>query len=217
MRCDADERALRDELLEHEEVVRAHSLEFAIGDRRRLDVDPFAQPDVVDPLDVVDRPPQVRLHDDAEILVPELAQVAVQAEGAGRRRRVLHVDSDETLPRPGVFDDGLEVLATQVEVEVEPERGQLDRDVRVELVAVDPREQVVVLAGDRPRLVRAGDLLAEHVDGRQLPLPVQLIDDARGIVDRRARDVARREPLHHRSRDSRQETDDRAVEGRTAE
>ncbi len=83
MRRDADERALRDELLEHEEVVRAHCLELAVGDRRRLDVDPLAQPNVVDPFDVVDRPPQVRLHDDAEILVPELRAGRGTGRGCG--------------------------------------------------------------------------------------------------------------------------------------
>jgi hypothetical protein len=192
VRRDADERALREEFLEHEEVVRAHRFELAVRDRRRLDVDPLAQPNVVDSLDVGDRPPQVSLHDHPEILVPELAKVAVQPEGTGGRRRVLHVDSDEALTLLGVSDDRLEVLAAQAEIEVEPERGQLDRDVRVELVVVDPCQQIVVLAGDRPGLVCVGDLLAEHVDGRELPLAVQLIDYASRVVDRRARDVARR-------------------------
>ena len=70
------------------------------------------------------------------------------------------------------------------------------------------REHVVVLAGDRARLVRARDLLAEDVDRRQLPFRVQLANDAQRVVEGRSRDVARREPLHDGSRDRRQEADD---------
>ena len=77
---------------------------------------------------------------------------------------------------------------------------------------VDPREHVVVLAGDRARLVRARDLLAEDVDRRELPFRVQLADDANRVVERRSRDVARGEPLHDRSRNRRQEADERSVE-----
>ena len=78
------------------------------------------------------------------------------------------------LPRAAAsMHDRLEVLATELEIELEAEPRQLHRHVRVEPLLVDPRERVVVLAGDRPRLVGARDLLAEHVDGRELALRVQ--------------------------------------------
>ena len=148
---------------------------------------PLQMPDVVEPGNVVERSPQVRLQHDADVLVALVAQLAVQRERAVGRRRVLHVDAHEAAARGGVDDDRLEVLAAEVEVELEPERGELDRDVRVEPLLVDPRQHVVVLARDRARLVGARDLLAEHVDGRELPFRVQPSDDAHRVVERRAR------------------------------
>ena len=80
------------------------------------------------------------------------------------------------------------------------------------LLLVEPREHVVVLTRDRARLVGVRDLLAEHVDGRELPFRVQPSDDAHGVVERRPGDVARREPLDDGPRHCRQQPDDRAVE-----
>ena len=51
-----------------------------------------------------------------------VAQLAVAAERVVGRRRVLHVDADEAATRRGVGDDRLEVLAAEVEIELEPER-----------------------------------------------------------------------------------------------
>ena len=144
--------------------------------------------------------------------MPLVAQLAVQRERAVGRRRVLHVDPHEPAAGRGIDDDRLEVLAAEVVVELEPERRELDRDVRVELLVVEPREHVVVLTRDRARLVGARDLLAEHVDGRELPFRVQPSDDAHRVVERRPGDVARREPLDDGPRHSRQQPDDRAVE-----
>ena len=63
-----------------------------------------------------------------------------------------------------------------------------------------------------PRLVGARDLLAEHVDRRELSLRVQPAARRGSVVERRARDVAGREPSHDGLRDGRQQPDDRAVE-----
>ena len=53
------------------------------------------------------------------------------------------------LPRaPASRDELLDVRAAQAGVELEPERGELDRDVRVEPLALDPREHLVVGARD---------------------------------------------------------------------
>ena len=146
-------------------------------------------------------------------VVPALAQLAIEGERVVGGRRVLHVDAHEVAARRGVDDDRLEVLAAEVEVELEPERRQLDRDVRVEALLVDrARATSWYCAGDRARLVGARDLLAEDVDRRELPFRVQLANDAQRVVERRACDVARREPLHDGPRDRRQEPDERAVE-----
>ena len=73
-------------------------------------------------------------------------------------------------------------------------------------------EHLVVLGRDRARLLGGRDLLAEDVDRRHLPLRVQLPDDAAGVLERGARDVALGDPLHDRLRDRRQQPHDGAVE-----
>ncbi len=99
---------------------------------------------------------------------------------------------------------------------LQAERRQLDGDVRVEAFAVDPCEDVEVLAGDRARLVGAGHLLAEDVDRRELPAAVQLAHHAHGIVEGRAGDVSGGEPLDDRSWHSRQQPDERTIQCRSA-
>jgi len=56
------------------------------------------------------------------------------------------------------------------------------------------RQHVVVLTRDRTSLVGRGDVLAQHVDRRELSFRVQLANDADCIVERRPRDVTRRQP-----------------------
>jgi hypothetical protein len=146
--------------------------------------------------------------------VPLTVQLAIERKRAIRRRRVLHVDPDEVAAGGGVHHDRLQVLSTEARVELEPEARELHGDVRVEVLLVDPREHLVVLPGERACLVGARDLLAEHVDGRELPFRVQPLHDPDRVVDARPRDVARREPLHDGLRYSRQQPDDRAVDKR---
>ena len=212
MRRDPDVDPLRHDPLEAPDVVGAHCFELLVRDLDRLDVDALAQPNVVEPVEVVERAAQVRLEDDTRVRASRLAQLAVELQRAVGGGRVLHVDAHEVAARGGVADDGLEVLAAQVEIELEPETGQLHRDVRVEPFRVDAGEHVEVLPGDRARLVRARDLLAEDVDRRELPFRVQLANDAQRVVESRSRDVARGEPLHHGPRNRRQEADERSVE-----
>ena len=54
-------------------------------------------------------------------------------------------------------------------------------------LALDRVEHVAVRLRDRARLVLARDLLAEHVDRRQLPVGVQRRGRRRRLVERRAR------------------------------
>ena len=172
MRRNADVAPGIEESVEAAEEVRAHRLELAVGERRRLDVDALAEPDVVEPGKVAHRPPQVRLHDDAEVVVAVGPQLAIEPQRLVGGRRVLHVDADEVAALTRVLDDRLEVFLAECVVEPEAERGQLHGDVRVEALLADPRQRVVVLARDRARFVGARDLLAEHVDGRHLPARV---------------------------------------------
>ena len=99
-----------------------------------------------------------------------------------------------------------------VVVELQPEPGRLDADVGVEAVPLEGVERGDVLCRDRRRLGRVHDLLAEHVDGRELPLCIQPGDDAQRVVERGAGDVARGEAAHDSLRHDRQRGDDDAVE-----
>ena len=107
--------------------------------------------------------------------------------------------------------DAQEVRPAELVREVEPEPGELDADVRVELLALDRLEDVVVSLDDLERLAAARDLLAEHVDRRHLPLLVERSHNVHRVRDRRARDVAVGDPAYDRARDRRQHADDGAI------
>ena len=218
MRGDADIGARLEQRVEAADEARAHRLVVGERDRRRLDVDALAEtdirPQVGERAHVLERAAQVGLQHHAQVLVPRLAQLPVQAQRVVRRRRVLHVDPDEVPVRRGVPDDVLEVLAAEVVREVEPERGELHADVRVEPLVLDLGEDVPIRLRDRPRLVLARDLLAEDVDRRHLLVGVEPLDDHDGVGEGRPRDVARREDAHDRLRHRGKQTDDGSVEQR---
>ena len=141
------------------------------------------------PVDVVDRPPQVRLQDDPEVLVAELRAGRGTAAACDRSSTSPPCRSARSCRAPARRRRRASRFSRQrSRSSSSPRRGQLDRDVRVEALAVDPREQVVVLAGDRARLVGARDLLAEDVD-RRAASPRR---SARGRRGRRRRASGRR-------------------------
>ena len=143
---------------------------------------------------------------------PFRAELAVQLERVRGRRRVLHVDPDEVAALGRVADDLEQVRAAELVREVEPERGQLDADVRVQALALDRLEDVVVGANDVLGLAPARRFLAEDVDRRHLPLGVELLHDPDGVRDRRPGDVAVRDPADERPRHCRQDADDGSIE-----
>ena len=97
-------------------------------------------------------------------------------------------------------------------IELQPERGQLDRDVRVEAADGDLLESLRVGLHGLLALVVAGDILSEHVERGHAALGVERGDDGERFLERLARDVARSDPAHDRLRDERQRADDRRVE-----
>ena len=104
--------------------------------------------------------------------------------------------------------DRLEVVAAELLVELEPEPGQLERDVRVEPLVARSARARRGSPRDRARLVRARDLLAEHVDRRQLPLGVQPRDDAHRVVERAARRCSAPRAAARPARHGRQQPDE---------
>ena len=100
----------------------------------------------------------------------------------------------------------------EVEVDLEPERRQLDRDVGVEPVGGDRVERSVVRGRDRLCLGRTSHLLAEHVDRRELPLRVQAGDRSRRASSSVGPgDVRSGEPLDDGPRHGREEPNDSPV------
>ena len=128
--------------------------------------------------DVVERAPQRRLQHDADVVVPRLAQLAVERERVVGRGRVLHVDPHEAFVGAAAAITRSTFARQSSWSSFSPSAVELDADVRVEPVPLDLGEHLHVRVGDRLGLVRVRDLLAEHVDRRQLALRVQLGDDA---------------------------------------
>jgi len=95
------------------------------------------------------RAAEIRLQDDAHVVDPALAQIAVEAQCVRRRRGVLHVDPDEVAVRGGFTQHRLEILAAVLVRQVQPERGELDADGGVEMLALDRPEDVAVGLRDR--------------------------------------------------------------------
>ena len=162
--------------------------------------------------DVRERAAQVGLQHDPDVLVARRAELAVEAQRGVGRRRVLHVDADEVAARLRVRHDRLEVLAAELLVELEAEPGELDGDVRVEPLLLDPLEDTVVGPPDLGRLRCGEDLLPQDVDRRHLPFGVQALHDAHGVVERGPGDVRRREAPDERARHGGEDPRDRAVE-----
>ena len=126
-------------------------------------------------------------------------------------RGVLHVDAHEDAPSRRVGDHGREERPAEVEVDLEPERCELHRDVRVEMVCGDRVEGSVVRGRDRLGLGSAVHLLSEHVDRGQLPVGVQARRPLPSVVERRPRDVRRGQPLHDRPGHSREEPNESPI------
>ena len=216
VRRDPDVTPLAQQLAKAEHEVLPDGIEVAIRDQRRLHVDALAEADVRAEgrkiANVSDRPPEVCLEDDADVVETFLAQVPVHPQRVARATRVLHVDPHEVAALGRMADDGLKVPLAEVVSELQAEPGELDAHVRVEVLALDRLEDVVVGTYDLERSLGRGDLLAEDVDRRHPALLVQLLDRSACLRDGLPRDVARRDPLDERSRHRRQEPGDRTVE-----
>ncbi len=95
---------------------------------------------------------EVRLQDGADAVEAVLAQPAVDAERRVDERRLLHVDADERVEVAGVLDEPLDVPVRELLVELEPEMGELEGDVRAQPLVDEPGDHVLVLGDDDRRL-----------------------------------------------------------------
>jgi len=217
VRRDADVDALPERLLERRQEGALHRLEPLPRHRSRLDVDPLAEPDVRpfgrQRLDVGERPPHVGLEDDPEVVVL-LPQGAEDGEGVVDRGVVFHVDPHEVPVLGGTGRDLVEVALEQLPVDLQAERGRLDRDVRVEFPLRDLLEHPLVLAHVRLGLGRVVDLLAEQIHRRHGALGVEPGNLAQRILDPLAGHVPGGDTADDELRDERHREDDQLVKQR---
>ena len=195
---DADERAAREHLAEAVHVVPVDDVGLPPRDRARLDVDPLAEPEVradgQQRVDVARRAPQVGLQHDADVVVVA-AERLVDVDGAIGVRRVLHVDAHEVAERLRVLDHEARVAGREVRRQVEAERRQLDRHVRVELLDLDRVEDRRVGRGVLGRrLLVASTFSPRRSTVARHPADVELADHADGVRELLAGDVAIRDP-----------------------
>ena len=123
---------------------------------------------------------------------PSRAQAAVDPERRGDELRLLHVDPDERSLR----EQPPQVCVRELLVDLEPEVGELQRDVRAKLLGRDPVEHPLVCSDDLIRLARLEDALAEQRRVGVQPLLVQAAEHADAVVERLAGDEASRAEAH---------------------
>jgi len=131
-----------------------------------------------DALGVHHGPVQVRLEAHADVRVP-FAKLQVAVERAVHVLPGLHVDHHQRgrIRLARHLEQPLHVLEGHVRPGVQPQLGELDRDVRVELRRfADPLQGLDVVVGRRRRLGRRPHFLAQVVEHGRDPLPVQLAD-----------------------------------------
>ena len=195
---------------------RPHLLESLVRDRLRLDVDALAETDhgrsgarsamsasvrlsaAWRTIPTPSRPPSR-----SSRYRPSVASVVLESSMSMRTK----------IPRAAAFAHELaDERPAEIDVQLQPETCQLDRDVRLEAVGLDRRQGVAVRPCDRLGLVGPGDLLAQHVDRGPRALGVESGDDPPGVVERRSGDVRRRDTAHDRPRHGGEHTDHGAVE-----
>ena len=104
------------------------------------------------------------------------------------------------------------MFAAARSIELQSQRGQLDRDVRVEAVAGDRIEGSAIFRDRFLGLVDAGHVLAENVERRRASFGVERAHAADSILQRLAGDISRRDDAHERLRYERKRPDDQGVE-----
>ena len=116
-------------------------------------------------------------------------------------RGVLHVDPHEDAARARGFQDAPELLAAQRGASsFNPSAVSLTEMFASRPMRRDGVEGPPVFRHGLLRLGHAHDVFAEHVEGRQAPLPVQAADGCDRVVQRFAGHVSRRDAAHDRPR-----------------
>ena len=139
-----------------------------VGQALRLLVGAFDEADpgaeIQHPRQVLFRPVQRRLQDDAHLVVAVAPQRFEDVERHFGIGRALHVDADEEPRRVGPIEDFPQVVHRAGAVHVEAELRELERNVAADAGRDDRFADLAVLARRRIRLREAGDAFAEVVE-----------------------------------------------------
>src|SRR3990170_2399244 len=163
-------------------------LRLAVRALREANLSPVLQ----DPLEVLRRPPQVRLEADADAVVA-LVQVLAHRERVLREPGALHVDPQEVAHRPHLVEDRRHHRLAVRAAELQAELGRLHGDARPEVLPLDRRQDPQVLPQrplDEPLLLV---VLPQQVQDRVDAARVRVLRVADGVLKRLPRDPLVRE------------------------
>ena len=127
---------------------------------------------------------------------------------------MLHLDAHERLVASRVVAERVDQLVRKLARELEPERRRLERHVAAQLLLAQRREQLGVLARERPRGRLAAHRLAEDRHARGQVALVDRADHRERLLEPLAGEIARRHAADDRARHARQRRDDRPVDQR---
>ncbi len=128
--------------------------------------------------------------------MPRCAETLVDSQRRVDERGLLHVDADERAEPLGLRDEALEVRIRRLLVERETEVRELESHVRPELLGDEPVEDQLVLRHHCARPGLVGDVLAQQRGVRMHARVVQPTQHGDALVQRLARDEARRPQPH---------------------
>ena len=193
---DRDVGAFAEAALDELDVRAIHVLLVRVCDRRGLEVRALHDPEVrlrrEQALEVVGSAVQVRLQHRAHAVVPCRTEPLVDAQCRVDEVGLLHVDAEERAELTGSRDEPFDVLVRDILVERQPEVRELQRDVGLEVLGDEPLENPLVLVRDGGGTGCVGNRLAKQRRVRMEPRVVQPAQHRDALVERLARDEARR-------------------------
>jgi hypothetical protein len=192
------------ELVHEENIVGTDNLSIQIRHGPRLDIDALDYPDVGlafdEPANIIETPSQAGLDDDSYV-VELAAQPFIGLDGVGSTAGVLHVEADEVRALPGESEEVLDVLVTELPVQLESHMAQLDVDIGVEIPFLDGGKNLLVLAYGCLGFLAPGNELSEDADCAHHPSGVYGAHRSRHIIQSHATEVRPRKTSDQTLRD----------------
>ncbi len=189
---------------------------IAKRDLLRFDVDALAKPDIGRPFfeefgHVLFAASQAGLDHDADVVMAP-SEVAVDVECRRGDARVFHVDAQETAVLMRAGGQRFDRLTAARDIEPQTQFRQLDRDTAIQGLRLDLANGLEIQIDRGLHLLVTRAVFAENIDCRRAISFIECANQPIRIVQFGARDVALRQPPHHRLRHVRHRGDDRLVD-----